>query len=625
MRYCESIYQTKRWKTREVKVGSIGIGGTNPIRIQSMTTTDTRDVKATIEQIIRLADRGCDIVRMSVQGKKEAKACEAIKNTLIQKGYSIPIVADIHFYPPAAMLVVDFVDKVRVNPGNFVDRRATFKTAKYDDASYQAEQLRIDEIFGPLVEKCIKLKRAMRIGTNHGSLSDRIMSRYGDTPLGMVESALEFARVCRKLGYHDLIFSMKSSHPLIMIQAYRLLVAEMMKLGWNYPLHLGVTEAGHGEDGRVKSAIGIGSLLLDGLGDTIRVSLTEDPWKEIDPCKQLIDTAEHYLRKTGIPFIETNRKILETKRRSTYQDDLLHRDGSVILNLTDSHPYLGKNERKVDGVYLETIDSDADLNLFKKEKIAILTKSPNIKGTLFVKDLKDLDSKADVVYIKDGNPTHWNRLAHYPVRFILLEMSTSTLHQGRYFFEWLQASKLPIPVILVGNYLVSKEETLVIRASAELGSLLADGYGEGVLLRTNQSSKKNHLLSFSMLQGSRMRLSKTEFIACPGCGRTLFDLQEVSKRIQAKTSHLPGVKIAIMGCVVNGPGEMADADFGYVGSRTGKVDLYFGKACVERNIDFADADERLIQLIKSHHRWVEPDEVIQNLSEVNSSVNDKTF
>ena len=436
MRYSKATYQTERWKTREVKVGPVGIGGNNPIRIQSMTTSDTRDVDGTVKQIMRLADTGCEIARVTVQGKKEAEACEDIKNTLVQKGYLIPIVADIHFYPPAAMMVVDFVDKVRVNPGNFVDRRATFKATEYDDNTYQSELKKIDEVFGPLVKKCMKLKRAMRIGANHGSLSDRIMNRYGDTPLGMVKSALEFACVCRKLSYHDFMFSMKASNPLIMVQAYRLLVYEMMKLGWNYPLHLGVTEAGTSEDGRVKSAVGIGSLLLDGLGDTIRVSLTEDPWAEIDPCKRLIRLAESHQGKGIAPFIETRRNIAELQRRHVRQDAALHRDGSVILD--KRYADLGRNEGKVDAVYLEAYEPVGD-------DVTILTRTPGVEGALLVKDLEDLDQATDVVWIKDGDPSTWNALLDFPVRFILLEMANSFIHQGRYFFDWLQQSKLDLP------------------------------------------------------------------------------------------------------------------------------------------------------------------------------------
>lgn len=580
MKYLDSVYQTKRRKTREVMVGGVGVGGDNPIRIQSMTNSNTRDVKATVDQIIRLADNGCEIARVTVQGKKEAEACEGIKNTLIRRGYTIPVVADIHFYPPAAMLVAEFVDKVRVNPGNFVDRRATFKTINYDDTTYAAELDKIQATFGPLVEKCKRLKRAMRIGTNHGSLSDRIMNRYGDSPFGMVESALEFARVCREFNYHDFMFSMKASNPLVMIQAYRLLVAEMMKLGWDYPLHLGVTEAGDGEDGRVKSAIGTGSLLLEGIGDTIRVSLTEDPWLEIDPCKRLVDFSNSYQVKRTTPFIETKRDIREIKRRYTRHVAPLHRDGSVML--------WGEKDDKlnVDAFF------KGDEILYKDEILPVVS-------------IDNLDGENTVAYIKDGDPRIWSKLLEKSAKFIMLELTESILHQGRYFFEWIQEAKLDLPVILVGNYPLEEEDT-VIQASAEIGALLADGLGEGLLLKTKLSPEKSASLSFNILQGCRMRATKTEFIACPSCGRTLFDLQEVTQKIRTQTAHLPGVKIAIMGCVVNGPGEMADADFGYVGSGRGKIDLYVGKTCVERGIHYTGAVVRLIQLIKDHDRWVEP-------------------
>ncbi|MEM8728133.1 MAG: (E)-4-hydroxy-3-methylbut-2-enyl-diphosphate synthase [Chlamydiota bacterium] len=579
--YAESIYRTKRRKTREVKVGSVSVGGNNPIRLQSMTNSDTRDVEATVDQIIRLADHGCEIARVTVQGKKEAEACEGIKNTLVKKGYPIPIVADIHFYPPAALLVAEFVDKVRVNPGNFVDRRATFKTIDYDDASYSAELDRMREIFGPLVEKCKKLKRAMRIGTNHGSLSDRIMNRYGDTPLGMVESALEFARICRQLNYHDFMFSMKASNPLIMVRAYRLLVAEMMKLGWDYPLHLGVTEAGDGEDGRVKSALGIGSLLLDGLGDTIRVSLTEDPWLEIDPCRRLKAFAESYPGKGTVPFIKKEPAGGQTGRRFVQSVSPLHRAGSVFIW---GEPRTG-------------IEGDAFFNgheiRFGEKKLSVIP-IEEFKGQ-------------GVVYIKDGEPTVWKKLLEYPTPFVFLEMTESLLHQGRFFFEWLGVARPDLPVILVGNYPLSAEDT-VIHASAELGALLIDGLGEGVILKTNLAKEKESSLAFNILQGCRMRATKTEFIACPSCGRTHFDLQQVTQQIRAETAHLAGVKIAIMGCVVNGPGEMADADFGYVGSKREQIDLYVGKECVERGIRYTEAVGRLIELIKRYDRWVEPKE-----------------
>lgn len=584
------FYQTLRRPTREVRIGSVGVGGENPIRIQSMTTSDTRDVEATVQQIIRLADLGCEIARLTVQGKKEADACEAIKNRLIQKGYNIPIVADIHFYPPAALRVADFADKVRINPGNFVDKRASFKTIEYDDATYAAEIEKIEEKFSPLVEKCKQLKRAIRIGTNHGSLSDRIMNRYGDTPAGMVESALEFTRVCRKLDFHDLIFSMKASNARVMIEAYRLLVKELTRLGWDYPLHLGVTEAGEGEDGRVKSAMGIGSLLLDGIGDTIRISLTEDPWKEVDPCKRLVSFAQSY------PIVSAP---IASSREGIKNIHPLHRDGSVVLTLSyeevESADFfeqigckmqLGRPEKDVGTV-------DAVIANFSHPKLEKLRAAGVgvIEHPYFVSE------------------TGWEAILEDRPEIIFFSPHSRYVENARRFFEWLHQHKIEIPVLLQFAYGCS-EEDLVIRASAEFGALFCDGVGEGVCIESPLALKTLRSLSFSILQGARMRQSKTEFISCPGCGRTLFDLQSVAERIRNRTGHLPGVKIAIMGCIVNGPGEMADADFGYVGSRPGMVDLYVGKECVERNIEMAKADDHLVELIRSHGRWVEPDDQV---------------
>lgn len=646
MKYCESIFKTKRWKTREVFVGNVGVGGHNPVRIQSMTTSSTRDVDATVEQAIRLADSGCEIVRVTVQGIKEADACEGIKNQLVQKGYNIPLVADIHFFPPAAMRVADFVDKVRINPGNFVDKRANFKTIDYDDESYAKEILRIEEKFTPLVEKCKRLKRAMRIGTNHGSLSDRIMNRYGDTPQGMVESALEFARVCRQNDYHDFMFSMKSSNPQVMIQAYRLLVAEMMKLGWDYPLHLGVTEAGQGEDGRVKSAMGIGSLLLDGIGDTIRVSLTEDPWLEIDPCQRLVNYAEAYLGRGVPPFTEKHRSIENIKRRPVIlpKSMALHRDGTVLLSIDgedvrqpDFYKQIGCDVKlgqvklktaSVDTLVLKEAPKDAgSLNILKRLKeigvgllstesveggVPLLTiqeamnlSSRNMKEGKFSLPLSRQESTPFALIVQDEAPTLWNKIEETKPALIILKPTHNRLHYSRQFFEWLQDQNIRIPVILNFHYDCS-EEDLVIQSSAECGALFCDGLGDGIWLEGPFGVDFLRNLSFNILQAARMRTSKTDFISCPSCGRTLFDLQDVTKRIRSRTSHLPGVKIAIMGCIVNGPGEMADADFGYVGSKPGKIDLYVGKECVEKDIEFSHADDRLIALIKAHNRWIEP-------------------
>lgn len=640
MKYCDSIFQTKRFKTREVMVGNVGVGGDNPVRIQSMTTSSTRDIEATIEQAIRLADAGCEIVRVTVQGMKEADSCEGIKNGLIQRGYNIPLVADIHFFPPAAMRVVDFVDKVRVNPGNFVDKRASFKTIEYDDESYAKEIERIDEKFSPLVEKCKKLNRSMRIGTNHGSLSDRIMNRYGDTPEGMVESALEFARVCIKYDYHEFMFSMKSSNPIVMVLAYRLLVSEMYKLGWDYPLHLGVTEAGLGEDGRIKSAMGIGSLLLDGIGDTIRVSLTEDPWYEIDPCQRLVDFARGY-EGTGIdPFKETFRKFEKIQKRSVSlpRSLSLHRDGSVLVKLSEQDlqlpdlykqlgcdVQLGKPKLKgasADSIILDKKPANKDLETVKRLKdigVGLICRE-ELEGASKLLTLAQAQQEAEkgkfkihpspdkpiVIEVNNEPETMWKVIQELKPAMIILKTEHNKLHYARHFFEWLQQNGLTMPVILNFPYSVSKDD-FVIHSAAEYGSIFCDGLGDGICVETEFGVNFNRNFGFNVLQSARMRTFKTDFISCPSCGRTLFDLQDVTKRIRSRTAHLPGVKIAIMGCIVNGPGEMADADFGYVGSKPGKIDLYVGKECIEKDINFADADDRLIELIKKHGRWAEPE------------------
>lgn len=639
MKYCESIYQTKRRSTREVFVGNIGIGGKNPVRIQSMTTSNTRDIEATIEQAVKLVDAGCEIVRMTVQGIKEAEACEHIKNGLLKRGYSTPLVADIHFFPPAAFKAAEFVDKVRINPGNFVDKRAQFKVIEYDDLSYAKELEKIEEKFTPLVEKCKTLKRAMRIGTNHGSLSDRIMNRFGDTPRGMVESALEFARICRKNDYHDIIFSMKSSNPQVMILAYRLLAAEMEVLGWDYPLHLGVTEAGEGEDGRIKSAMGIGSLLLDGIGDTIRVSLTEDPWFEIDPCQRLVRFASSYEGAGVDPFQEKHRNFQDIQRVPVdYPKHFaMHRNGSVWVAVDEGRiarsdffqaigceAPLGQVALKVntvDGIVLKEplnepqaqkkiqrlqetgigLISSQELNSENHAQIIDLS-APHLHLDRFA--LK-FAAAPRVVTVRDEPFSAWALIEQLRPAVICLSPSKNRLHFCRRFFEWLKDKQLSIPVMLNFHYDCSKED-LVIRAASEYGALLCDGLGEGIWLEGPYETEFLRNLSFNILQAARMRTSKTDFISCPSCGRTLFDLQEVTKRIHARTAHLPGVKIAIMGCIVNGPGEMADADFGYVGSKPGMIDLYIGKSCVEKNIPFEEADDRLVDLIKSNGRWQEP-------------------
>lgn len=609
------------WKSRTVFVGSVGVGGDHPIRIQSMTTSDTRDVAATVDQIIRLSDAGCEIARVTVQGIKEAEACEAIKNQLVQKGYLIPLVADIHFFPPAAMHVADFVDKVRINPGNFVDKRASFKKSVYDEVSYAKELERIEEKFAPLILKCKALKRAMRIGVNHGSLSDRIMNRYGDTPRGMLESALEFARVCRKYDYHDFLFSMKSSNPQVMIAAYRLLVEEMLTLNWDYPLHLGVTEAGAGEDGRIKSAVGIGTLLLEGIGDTIRMSLTEDPWHEIAPCRQLLSL----IPRGEVAF----RKAKENQRKISFPPAMgWHRDATVVMS-GEGASLEALGCEKIDGAWQRTASSP-DV-VIAKESAFFEAMGFGVwgHGRLPVLTLEEAEEKKKereqkalfsifppvrepmVLKLELTEGIDWDLLQELQPEAILLSASDLSLSarsrvlQARHFFEGIKERGWQLPVLLYFQY-AGTEEEVTLKAAAEYGALICDGWGEGVWIEAPMDRDFLRRLSFNILQATRKRISKTEFISCPGCGRTLFDLQIVSQQIRARTEHLPGVKIAIMGCIVNGPGEMADADFGYVGSRSGEVDLYVGKQCIEKGVRFDQAEERLVALIKEHGRWIDP-------------------
>ncbi|KAL6532648.1 hypothetical protein OROHE_014070 [Orobanche hederae] len=636
-KYCESVHKTIRRKTRTVMVGNVALGSEHPIRIQTMTTTDTKDVAATVEQVMRIADQGADIVRITVQGKKEADACFEIKNSLVQNNYSIPLVADIHFAPPVALRVAECFDKIRVNPGNFADRRAQFEKLEYTEDDYQKELEHIEQVFTPLVEKCKKYGRALRIGTNHGSLSDRIMSYYGDSPRGMVESAFEYARICRKLDFHNLVFSMKASNPVIMVQAYRLLVAEMNVLGWDHPLHLGVTEAGEGEDGRMKSAIGIGTLLMDGLGDTIRVSLTEPPEEEIDPCRRLANLGMKAadLQKGVAPFEERNRRYFDFQRRSgqlplqkegeevDYRG-VLHRDGSVLMSVSLDHlkapellykslaaklivgmPF--KDLATVDSILLRELpsedDKDARLALKRLIDISMGVITPlseqlakPLPNALVMVTLNELSTGAHkllpqgttrlVVSVHGDEPYEDLKILKSSDAVMILhdlppqtEGKISRVHAARRLFEYLSENSLDFPVIHHIQFPKPiHRDDLVIGAGTNAGALLVDGLGDGILLEApDQDFDFIRNTSFNLLQGCRMRNTKTEYVSCPSCGRTLFDLQEISADIREKTSHLPGVSIAIMGCIVNGPGEMADADFGYVGGAPGKIDLYVGK------------------------------------------------
>ena len=591
--YCESPFVYHRRKTREVKVGNVGIGGDNPIRVQSMITCDTMDTEASIQQTIELADADCEIVRITAPTVKDARNLEHIVKGLRERGCNVPIVADIHFKPDAAMEAAKWVDKVRINPGNYADSKK-FVIREYTDEQYAAELARIRERFSPLVDFCKQRGIAMRIGTNHGSLSDRILNRYGDTPLGMVESALEFARIAREVDYHDFVFSMKASNPKIMIAAYRLLVARLNELGpdWNYPLHLGVTEAGEGEDARIKSAIGIGSLLADGIGDTIRVSLTEDSPHEIPVAKALI---ENISKTSGSQLSLLNSQLsfdpFSYQRRAT-----------------------------------ETIERDG-VKLGGTELIRVVVRQANFDKIAHKID-KMGDYKPEIVYESSGvievDPRNELEIAKVNAerdpQFVTVKDSVDLpiIAAFRLLAARLQARHaILLKDVLVGavdrngpGRLGSIAPTLdfletLLTASTNIGSLVCDGIGDAILVQGEEAPGQTLRLSYNILQAAGSRIFKTDYVACPSCGRTLFNLQTTTAKIKAATSHLKGVKIAIMGCIVNGPGEMADADFGYVGGAPGKVNLYVGKAAVKFNIPEAEAVDRLKDLIREHGKWVD--------------------
>ena len=581
MDFCPSLFHSQRRKTRVVHVGDVAIGGDNPIRVQSMITCDTMDTEASIQQTLDLAAVGCEIVRITAPTVKDAANLQHIVAGLRARGCSVPIVADIHFKPDAAMEAAKWVEKVRVNPGNYADSKK-FAVKEYTDADYAAELDRIRERFSPLVAFCKKNGRAMRIGTNHGSLSDRIMNRYGDTPLGMVESALEFARIARELDYHDFVFSMKASNPKVMIEAYRLLVARLNAEGadWNYPIHLGVTEAGDGEDGRIKSAIGIGSLLNDGIGDTIRVSLTEDSVHEIPVAQALVKSVRYSATKIEAPqpFDPFTYRRRETTPLTIGSTKI---GGESVVSVAIRQAKFAAIAHKLDSLG----DFKPD---FVYEDAGVLEVDPRDDTAISVLN----DSDARIVSIPDGID-----LAAV-VAFRLLAARLAERHTILLKDTFSPSENPERPFI----------ETL-LESSAAIGSLLCDGIGDGILIQGEHAPGQSLRLAFNILQAAGARIFKTDYVACPSCGRTLFNLQETTARIKASTVHLKGVKIAIMGCIVNGPGEMADADFGYVGGAPGKINLYVGKKPVKFNIPQDEAVERLKDLIKEHGKWVEPVEV----------------
>ena len=620
-------------------VGKIGVGGDNPIRVQSMTTADTMDTKKSVEETISLAKAGCEIVRLTAPSKKDAQNLQVIKDEIIKQGYDIPLVADIHFTPNAAEVAADIVEKIRVNPGNYADKKQ-FNEYDYTDESYQAELDRIEEKFTPLVLKCKKNGVAMRIGTNHGSLSDRILSRYGDTPLGMVESAMEFIHICEKNNYYELVLSMKASNPKVMVQAYRLLVAAMIEQGMNYPLHLGVTEAGEGEDGRIKSAIGIGVLLEDGIGDTIRVSLTESAEAEIPVAQNLVKRYAHREDHDPIeivsqsfidPYEYTRRKTHTIKNIGSKQVPVVVADFSLKKeikkasffalgynysvpldkwNITDKAcDYVFTNKNTVDFEIPGTLGLIHEYNTWLEEK-----SRPNRFPFLDVKQYLSGCEKHEKlnfvsVLLADFTDELFEKLnKDKTVVLIIGTYNKHGLAEQRMTFNSLMQNKCKAPVVIGRAYGDLSQEELQIDASVDMGGLLIDGLGDGIYIAAENCGGDLFLndTAFGILQATRTRISKTDYISCPSCGRTLFDLQETTAKIRAKTNHLKGLKIGIMGCIVNGPGEMADADYGYVGTGKGKITLYKEKTVVKKNIPEEDALDELIGLIKEYGDWVTP-------------------
>ena len=599
-----------------------------------MTTTDTLDTDATVEQSIRMIKAGSEYVRITAPNSRHAQNLQNIKDELNKKGYPAPLVADIHFTPNAAEIAAQIVEKVRINPGNYADQKK-FKIREYSDKEYQLEIERIHEKFSPLVKLCKKHNTAMRIGTNHGSLSDRIMNRYGDTPLGMVESALEFARICELHNFHDIVFSMKASNPIVVVQAYRLLVKKMIEENMNYPLHLGVTEAGDGEDGRIKSALGIGTLLYEGIGDTIRVSLTEPPENEIPVAKKLVDRYSNY-------------KLINNEAFSIYGSDFKVRKSSAVLNIGgDNVPRVINDLEYTDKITVNTL-SELGYTYYEKDDkwgisdlacdfIDIGTKEIdfNLPGTLSVMqefslwkkskkeqhypclnvnqyiNEKDVHSKLNFLYITLSKLTKQiiNKIKNDSTLVLLLDFDNhDQLAEHRLFFAKLINANINTPVIIRRYYKNLNPSDLRLYSSTDIGALFIDGLGDGLCIAADNCGSLNETnrTSFGILQASRTRITKTEYISCPSCGRTLFDLQDTTAMIRSKTDHLKGIKIGIMGCIVNGPGEMADADYGYVGTGVGKISLYRGQKMVTSSIDSKYATEALIDLIKEDGNWVEP-------------------
>lgn len=639
MKYCNSLTKYSRLETREVFIGGIPLGGKNPIRVQSMTTTDTMNTIATVEQSIRMVQAGCEYVRITAPSIKEAQNLLEIKKELKKRGYEVPLIADIHFTPNAAELAARIVEKVRINPGNYIDKKK-FDIIEYTDAEYEAEIERIRKRFTPLVKICKEYGTAMRIGTNHGSLSDRIMSRYGDSPLGMVESALEFLRICREEDFHNIVLSMKSSNPKVMIEAYRLLIYRMGIERMDYPLHLGVTEAGGGEDARIKSALGIGALLEDGIGDTIRVSLTEDPEFEIPVALSLVNRYKHrensepaipeiavspinpfeYQRRITNSVIEIGENnvpcvIADLSRVKNIKYNDLSNLGffyNLITDkwvLSDSSPdfiYVGQNEISTNLPLSLGVVYDYQNTSIKDIQNKLIPYFPSFSE--YISNISKFKNEVMVkINYSDLDSTFLEKIkGESKVLLVFDDTNPNYMATIRSMFFNLLENKILNPVIIKRTISEVTKEEFSLFASTDVGGLFIDGFGDGIWVSSEELAIEDiNRIAFGILQATRLRISKTEYIACPSCGRTLFDLQETTDMIRRQTEHLKGVKIAVMGCIVNGPGEMADADYGYVGSGVDKITLYRGKEIVKRNIDYKEAVGELIGLIKEDGRWVE--------------------
>jgi (E)-4-hydroxy-3-methylbut-2-enyl-diphosphate synthase len=632
-RYCLDPWNRTRILTKEVQIGSLKLGGENSIRVQSMTTTDTMDTEGSVAQSIRMIDAGCELVRLTAPSKNEAENLQNIKAALVKRGYNTPLVADIHFTPNAAEIAAKIVEKVRVNPGNYADKKK-FEEIEFTDASYQAELKRIEEKFTPLVLLCKEHGTAMRIGTNHGSLSDRILSRYGDTPEGMVESALEFIRICEKHDFDQLVISMKASNTLVMVQAYRLLMAKMLERGTIYPLHLGVTEAGDGEDGRIKSAVGIGALLEDGLGDTIRVSLTEAPEAEIPVAQKLVAKYNNYnafafeAPKTALqydPFSYSRRNSAPIHNIGGKNVPVVLADLSAVDEIKPAHFFgfgyqysvpLDKwnlQDQAADYVYIgsNTLDFEVpgtlgiivDYDFWK----AHYSQKQGFYPLVLQEQLQEIEPNQTCFLPLEAEDQIPQELAKLPNVCVVLNTAFDNKTQlYRRFFLEMQEKNLQQPVILSYQYETNELERFQLYSGADAGAILIDGFGDGIWLNADLGAQYINSTSFGILQATRTRISKTEYISCPSCGRTLFDLQETTAKIRQRTSHLKGIKIGIMGCIVNGPGEMADADYGYVGTGPGKINLYKEKEIVRRNINETEAVEALVDLIREYGDWLEP-------------------